>query len=434
MRGGGEKATSSPATAPAQHLECVSSNEPSPPVGHLGCPHTGQRAGVPTTLPRPRAPWVAGRENNVYFQAKGDFVPLSKRSIRRDPVGLERRVLVLSERFSLEDQWLKLPVWLRAPLYLGAESRCFAAIESHRRANGNMELVVSAIDTNIWDDLWRLEIDTHDAIGNALILFSLLEARAIDIIASESSINTFSNHFTTQIIFSAAEYIGDEDGSQAERIKKPYPRLRELHDEIIAYLGDQLAFRPDGQPGLKLSHMRSYRKLSDDLRSGGRLVLNRSGDMLSDGAVRLTQRAKEHLVKAIGDGTIEYSPAVDTKDRLIRIMFYGESYPRKHHVQVLASSDANTTMSKLLAMFYGCSFNIVRSNIRYTPPKVAIRHAEAYRGGQVYVDEVQYKTIDVTFEVTNEKGSEMLNLLGDMLNDAHAKDRSAFVIAKKSWG
>jgi len=344
------------------------------------------------------------------------------------------RLLIVSERLTLEDDRLHLPDWVRAPLYLGHDARYFAALESSKRVNGNLEMVVSAIDPNLWDDIWRIEADTENSPGNALILFGLLEARGINVLAAESSVNTFSHNHSTTIIMSAAAYSSGEDLTQADRLKNAYPQLNELRSEIIAYLGDQLVFRPDGRPVLKVNHMRAYRKLSDDLRSGARLVLNRSGETLDNGSARLTPRAREHLSKAAGLEGLQYSPAVDTKDRLIRIIFYGQLQPRKHHVQIAVKAEMDGALRTVFELVYSAGGNVIRNNVRPCPPRIAQTFQRPSSVRAPYLDELQYKTIDLTFDLPGVTDEDLALTGLDAALGAEARTWPAgIVVLKKSW-
>ncbi len=334
---------------------------------------------------------------------------------------------VLSDR-------LFLPDWIRAPLYLGEGARYFAALESHKRSNGNVELVISSIDNMFWDDIWRIEVDTLDAPGNALILFDLLESRGFNILAAESSVNSFSDNHTTSIIISAAEYENFDDRSNIDRIRMSNPSLSGLRREIIAYLGDKISFKNDDDPKLKISHIRSLKTISDDLKSGSRFILNRTGDFITDGTIRLTTRAKEHLSLSIGSDKMIYAPSVDTKNRLIRVIFSGFKDFIKHDIQIIISSEFERQFQIVYKKLFNAKANVVRSLIRPCPSNKAKSIVVNLLPNSKYIDDLHYRTFDITFDFLA-KGDEQggLEEIGREFRELTESSKGGFSVVRKSW-
>src|ERR1041385_8059244 len=106
-------------------------------------------------------------------------------------------MLISARRRLLQNDCLELEQWLRAPLYLSAGTRYFAAMENRSAGSRDVELIISTIDHELWDDLWRIEVDTDDYPGNSALLFSLLEARELRVLCAESSVNTFGTNHST---------------------------------------------------------------------------------------------------------------------------------------------------------------------------------------------------------------------------------------------
>lgn len=346
-------------------------------------------------------------------------------------------MLIVSEYAPLTAGRLRLPDWIRAPLYLGASSRYFAAMESHRHANGNIELLISSIEHTLWDDLWRIEVDTSDEAGNALILMSLLEDRGLEILAAESSTNTFSQHHSTTLLLSAAGYSGEFDLSSRERSTLPRPQLQELQREIFAYLGDKLVFKPEGKPSLKVSHMRTYRKLNDDLKSGARFIVNRAGSLMEGDELVLAHRVVEHIEKALGPlQSIEYSAAVDTKDRTISVIFFGSEHPRRFHMKVAVRADLEHAISNIYRDLYDAGGSVVRTNVRPCPPQVAERVLRI-TGAPIYLDEIQYKTVDITFEFPKsanvDEGLEAARRFWHLMQNRNTEGEAESLILRASW-
>lgn len=349
-------------------------------------------------------------------------------------------MLISAQRLPLKnDAGIVLQDWLRAPLYLGDGVRFYAVLENRGSNSQNLELVISAFDHQMWDDIWRLEIDTEDTPGNSALLFSLLEARGLQVLAVETSINTFASNHTTSVIMSAKAYSGDVGVSRRDRISQGSSNLEELWREVIVYLGDQIMFELDRKPSLKIRHVRSYKKLSDEIRSGARFIVNRNGDLLSEGMAKLTPRAQSHIEKAIGKGQTSYSAAVDTKDRLIRVLFFGNEHPRANYLQLVLDGEAGGILSSVFDLLYRAGVNIIRNQVRPCPEDRALGLYKKATGEQRFWDEIpNYVTLDLTFnfqdaddEASWQKAIDRLEAKLKALTEKHL---GQIFVLRWSWG
>ena len=114
-------------------------------------------------------------------------------------------------------------------------------------------------------------------------------------------------------------------------------------------------------------------------------------------------------------------------------MFYGKNFPLKHHVQVLVRADYDQPMSRLLGVIYDAGFNVVRSNLRQSPPAFARKFVADQTARAPYLDEIQYKTIDVTFEIGEEESLGQLAEMDQNLQQMEAVDTGSFLVTKRSW-
>lgn len=348
-------------------------------------------------------------------------------------------MLISASRKVLDGPQIKLREWLRAPLFLSEGTRYYAALETRPPNRSTMELVVSSFDHERWDDLWRIEIDTDDMPGNSAMLFSLLQDRGLQIICAETSVNTFNTNHTTALVVSAHAYASSNDLSSRERIGERKFELKDLRWEILAYLGDQIAFNLDETPALKIRRFSTYKKLSDEIQLGSRLVLNRSGDVISQGSIHLTPRAITHLERGLSGTNRYYSAAVDTKDRLIRIIFFSEDHPRMNYFQVAIGNEADPILGRLYRGIFEAGGNIVRNAVRPCPDSVAQSLMREATGQSIYLDLIpNFATVDVTFNFPNAAKD------SDWRRQASAVDRlfvrlteeyvGRFFVIRRSWG
>lgn len=347
-------------------------------------------------------------------------------------------MFISAGRVDLAGSTLEIAEWLRAPLYLSNGTKYFACLESKAHTSSNIELVVSTFDSDFWDDLWRIEIDTNDEPGNTFLLFSLLQERGFQVLASESSINTFAKIHTTTVIVSAKEYIGDFDLTQRERLARARPELVEMQRELLIYFGDQIALNPDRSPTLKIRHLRTYRKLSEDLRSGSRFLLNRIGEHLADNKITITSRAMDHIQAVAGQEHLQYAAAVESKDRMIRLLFFGEAHPRSLYAQIIIDAEKREMLPLTYKMFYESGANIIRNTVRPTPAPLATKFISRASSRIIYPDQVQWLTIDITFSfpASNDHRSLQNSISNlDKLFKAKTSSKTAdFFVLRRSWG
>jgi hypothetical protein len=347
-------------------------------------------------------------------------------------------MLISAARLPLEGNFLRLFEWIRAPLFLSEGTRYYAALENDPPGTQSIELVISAFDHQLWGDLWRIEIDTDDVPGNSAILFSLLEARGFEILCAESSVNTFSTNHSTSVIVSAHSYFGEQDLSQKERYRQDRPELNELRREISAYLGDKIAFNPDGAPAFKVAHFRAYRRLSNELHNGSRFILNRSGDLIKEGGIQLTPRAISHVTKVIGENAVHYMPAVETRDRLIRVIFINDDQPKTNYFQMIVQNEPGALLSSTYRLLFETGANIVRNQVRPCPDWIAQERVNRATGQGLFLDQLpRFVTVDVTFNfpgVSTKKGWEKkIALLEAGIKKLSDQNAGKCFVVKESW-
>lgn len=346
-------------------------------------------------------------------------------------------MLISAARQPLIDGILKLPDWIRAPLYLSDGTRLYAALESKTHSTSYIELAITAFDPPEWDDLWGVEIDTDDNPGNSLLLFSLLASRGFQVLAAESSINSFARNHGTTVICAGRGYSGDQDLTHRERLNIARPELHEMYRESLVYFGDQIGLNPDRSPALKWRHLRSYRRLAEELRSGSRFLLSRTGLPMRDSSLQLTPRAMDHITALTGDGDIEYSCAVDTKERMIRVLFFGMNHPRCMYAQIAIETENVEALAGLYAVFFKAGANIIRNTIRPTPAKVAVDRIRAESGVEKFEDQVAFVTLDVTFNFLDAANARLLkkglSALDGGLKKFCAEHKGAAFVTRRSW-
>ncbi|MFI5385768.1 MAG: hypothetical protein ACHQ50_06570, partial [Fimbriimonadales bacterium] len=221
---------------------------------------------------------------------------------------------------------------------------------------GSSQLIVSTFEFQQWDRLWRVNATFHDREGLVHDVCEVLRRLDINIVAAESSPIEEQGLYQVEVVFEEAE----EDNV----------RLAEWC--LLAMLGKVIAFLPSGAPNLRIRRLtnlwqakRSYEKLRSlrPARSGHQLAFPPIIDKatveefepvggprqlklhLPDKIRRTIRSALTGKDEPQPDGNIGWHLRIsDTKDRLLRILFFKSSDPvlyasLEHHDRTGAMAD-----------------------------------------------------------------------------------------------
>jgi len=279
-------------------------------------------------------------------------------------------VIIASRERIFEDGVLTL-----GPISLGVLSSsvptcCSALIETELQESGLCEVVVSAIPKQYWHDLWRIEIDTQNRLGIVQRIVEVLWANKLDILFQETSSDAFGEWNTTSLIVSGRRYSNDVDKTADVRMAQAHCQLVFLESAIQLAVLDQMKFSEEGLPRLRLRRMEVYRDL---LKKG---ILARARFIELEGAsiddnlnLHLPKRALAHISRIFPGGNINYQVAVDTKNRLSRILMKGAESNVFFDVRFRFSFADTAQQLTIFTAIKKLGFNVVRHRVRILPDR-----------------------------------------------------------------
>jgi hypothetical protein len=275
-------------------------------------------------------------------------------------------LIIPSRPRPLAETSIVLPGFIRAPIGLRNGARCYSLMDANVSPRSScLELTTTAVPPGYWQHLWRVELMTEDSIGNAALLFSLLEDRGFEILTVESSVNWNPQYHSTNVVVSARQYSSDIDGSPTSRLAVNRQSLDELERDILAYLGDQVAIPPyKSLPLIKVRRLNSYKRLSDCLDTLTAFLISRNGIVLEGDSIRLSRRALSHMQNRLLEGDLCYTSSVDTKTKLVRTIIYNATKNPKFSVAVYFNSVSARAFSVILAAVSSCDLNVVQQQCR----------------------------------------------------------------------
>ncbi len=208
---------------------------------------------------------------------------------------------------------------------LGLEQQSFVYVTATSINNSNdVTILLSNFDPNHWGDIWRLEFDVHDRIGILSELFGILADYRIQLLSCEASPSDVEGYHTISAFFNFHYYLDSLSQSSRDRIDKRAVASSDFEAEIIVSFLDDMFFRDDNLPRLRVRRVEEYRRLfkqileqSLPLPSRVRLI---NGNLSLAGLQCLDQNFYTNI--KMRDFFI--LPVVDTKDRIMRIHLHGE--------------------------------------------------------------------------------------------------------------
>ena len=267
-------------------------------------------------------------------------------------------MLINAHRRTLTSKGFLLPDWIRGPLSLNAGSLSWCVLNTGTKPTA-AELIVSNFEPKHWPDLWRLEIETFDKKGTLTAIIAMLQNRNMELLAAEGSVNTPGGLHTMSFIFSCVEYDDPEDKKSEHRQLQSDVLLRGFYNWMAVKFIDVLSFATGERPRLRISRMSSHRELHLCLSNGNDYNLIPTPILISGSYLKLSSDKLKDLKQHLGK-TIYYTPTVDTKDRLIRILLFGENlsaplyfqFPSLAYIAVHAQSPYYSSSSKITSSIF----------------------------------------------------------------------------------
>jgi hypothetical protein len=296
-------------------------------------------------------------------------------------------MLITARRRKLDPKGFRLPDWIRAPLSLnsGALAWCVVAQSGEQ---SSAELIISNFDPVHWTDLWRLEIEILDRMGALAPLIELFESRDIAVLAAEGSVDLPGHVHVMSLILSCVHYANNFDGDRAKRELLPSPCLNDLFNWTATTFINDLNFSQQDEPRLRLSRLNTHWRLSQSIQSGADHRLLEKPLRLAGDYLRIPQRDLKPIQKLLGNDLC-YTPTVDTKDRLIRILMFGDDLNSPMYFQFALNTSPTATIKQVTDLLAKHSCNVIKFSIRGGPNKAM--------KGRGSAQQPEYR-LDVTFE------------------------------------
>lgn len=281
-----------------------------------------------------------------------------------------------------------LPNWSRAPVFLNAGARLWGVYHKPEqiRAASAMELVVTPIPPEHWQDVWRLEITTEDRPGNLALIYDILRASGIEVLFNEGSMHSFAKYHSMSFILSLLKYENRCDGNSSDRRSEALPHVPGLETIVETNFLNQMIFDGSGAPRYGLKRLNLY-WLMDRWHPNNKYKLMTSPMGLEidhNGGFNPEETFFADLKTLAGNSkTIEYTPAVDTGSRCIRVLFFTTKHHSPGHMQVAAPMMSSDIIQRVMGIVHEKGGNIIRIQLRPGyPEKVEGRFGRLAKAGR----------------------------------------------------
>ena len=286
-------------------------------------------------------------------------------------------MLFSTKRRILNAGRIQLPSWIRAPLSLGENSEAVCYVDLTRTAErvDFLQGFISPFPRELWKDLWRIELEVEDKSGILSQVIQILNKHSIEILAAEGAEASIGSYHIMSIIISTQNYRSPRDGDANERAVNSAAMLKELEAEITVELIEFLRLSDRGSIKLKIRRLDAYWQISRKIsgRDFTSSIVNSS--QIKNGSVHLldgeTAKIRE-VLDLKNDANLLYSGCIDTKERVIRLIFFGESEGAPCYIQLHMPMQRNLLID-VLSCFSVEKHNIIRYQIR---PSTAMIPAE----------------------------------------------------------
>lgn len=335
-------------------------------------------------------------------------------------------MIISQARQRLRGDAIKLPDWLLAPLYLhrGADFWMAHRVAVASARDTIYEVIVSSIDRRHWRHLWKLKLTTLDRPGIAEQLCALLEDFGIQVLTAECSVHSRNRYNSMSFIVSLQQYICKYglDGGPGRHQSRRVHRIPYLELSLLAAMGEDLVFHVNGRPRLEFTPMRIYSHLDEELAvESGRV------DPFWKGKLSLHKDIREQVAHYCGrSGRIFFAGAVDTENRLIRVLFFPEGDDGVAYTQLGATEFSTAEIRKALSYLAELDANVLRFQVR----RGVNRRRRLPRLLSPAPHAVGPGTIDITFESTDAQKHNASSLI-EAINTAAQNDGKLHVITSR---
>ncbi|MFL5383258.1 MAG: hypothetical protein ACJ8GN_12125 [Longimicrobiaceae bacterium] len=256
-------------------------------------------------------------------------------------------MLILDIPRPFESDLVRVPLYHRGPLSLFPEATVsICLLPGKREQDALPELVISPIDFEFWDDLWRITMAMHERVGLVHDVFETLKDHDVNVLAAESSSMDGQQYHSVEMVVDASLYNGAaHDNDKEYRTAGKTETLLDLRRAILANVFKDIALSSSGEPRIKIRRVRSlfnahrhFLKAAADYRRGvafqpvvaqtrvekvdGKVVLRLSGEIRE-----VLKEALDLQQESTDPRGAYYLPVSETDDRFLRVYFIRNSRP-----------------------------------------------------------------------------------------------------------
>ena len=271
--------------------------------------------------------------------------------------------MLISDRLSdfPENGWITLKPWHLAPAALDPKSQCYAVIGYREEGEIISEITLTTIPKDYWSDLWRVEIESYDRIGNLSRIYEILTSNNISVLGCEGSVDGSRNLHAMSFIISCSRYKSSIDKDSDFRYKNSVSRLEGLEMQFILNFLDQITINSNDAPRLKIRRMEEHYNLSIDVDRFRRKIY-RKIDMISSGIVEIPSSVVREMTRRVGTN-LKYTTAVDTKNRIVRILI-SPSNMKFLNIQITLQEKITRSSHSIFSWMSSRGANILRFQLR----------------------------------------------------------------------
>jgi acetolactate synthase small subunit len=267
--------------------------------------------------------------------------------------------MLFSDQLEYNGERFAIPGFIRLALALNDNASLFAT--AFRAGEpGIVEIDLTPIPHDAWQDTWRLEATIQNRSGALARLTKVLTDRKIDIVLSRGVTIQRDTTFQMDLHLNLSHYESQLDGTISQRRHNPLRPVNELRAEIGLCLLHYLEFVTQEKPMLSLRRnlalFRAYHALED-----------RHSCLMRKGVLECDKVLRERIRKSLSakkDGA-SYYVVGDEDNSVVRIYVVAANSPFVHFRVVM--QDGVGVMSKLTSSLFERGINIYQVFARPGP-------------------------------------------------------------------
>jgi hypothetical protein len=265
----------------------------------------------------------------------------------------------------LDSERIGIPSEILEPIRLGRKTRYYSLLQRPSPARKHVEVITTSIHPRYWADSWRIDIETHDKMGNSARITEFLASRSVDTLVSESMTNSSGQRHTMSFIVNCIDYTHQVDASSGERMANQAARLDGLREDIFLDLVDQLTLDDRGYPRLKVGRMSTlYLMFQESQIDTDREIADRDGREAPNNFFELPSGYYGLLQEEMA-GPLSYIPSVDTKNRVVRTLIFSANNDGVRTLRISMERPTAHKIAQVFRILASRNGNIIRHHVRF---------------------------------------------------------------------